>query len=94
MSPHSYQQMLGFIYYIFYYIFYIIGVRGFPLQEYFIPARLALDQACWENSSAAAATAAAAVVVVAATPLGILVKYKKYTKEVASVKWYLQVKKH
>ena len=42
----------------------MIGVRGFPLREYFIPARIALDQAGSENSSAAAA----AVVVAAAAP--------------------------
>ena len=36
-------------------------MRGFPLREYFIPARIALAQAGSENSSAAAATAAAAV---------------------------------
>ena len=51
--------------YVFYGVF--IGVRGFPLWEYFIPARLALGQACWENSSAAV-VAAAAVVVTAAPP--------------------------
>ena len=41
-------------------IYIYIGVRGFPLREYFIPARIALDQACSENSSAAAAVVAAA----------------------------------
>ena len=47
--PHSYQLRLGYI-----------GVRGFPLREYFIPARIALDQASSENSSAVAAAAVAA----------------------------------
>ena len=54
-------------------------MRGFPLWEYFILARLALGQDCSKNSSAAA-------VAVAAAPLSILAKYKRYTKEVASVK--------
>ena len=52
----------------------IIGVRGFPLREYFIPARLVRDQDGSENSSAAAAAAVA--VAAAAPPIGILVIYK------------------
>ena len=43
----------------------IVGVRGFPLRDYFIPARLVRDQDGSENSSAAAA---AAVAVAAAAP--------------------------
>ena len=66
--PHSYQLRLGYI-----------GVRGFPLREYFIPARLVRDQDGSENSSAAAAAAAVAAAVAAAAaapPIGILVIYK------------------
>ena len=44
VSPYSCQICQNVSLFVLYILY--IGVRGFPLREYFIPARLALDQAC------------------------------------------------